>query len=241
MKLKTGEIVMKGAPLSRGIAIGKPFFFTIIDDDTPEFTIPQKDIEGEVKRYYSALQKAKHDIRQLQKKLERERIIDGAEILNAHLEIMQDPLMTTSIESDIRKTRRNAEIVLRTFVKEFQSKFQSLDSYFNERFKDVQDICRRVMGYLRVSIRISLADLPPSSIVFSQDLTASDTAEADVAKIAAFVTAAGGATSHAAIVAKAKGIPLVSHLDFTKIEPFNKIKKVIVDGRTGEIIFNPTQ
>ena len=239
ISVKGQEILLKGTPICRGIAIGKPFFFTFIDDSVPEFSIAPSDVENEVLRYQRAIAHSREDIRTLQKKLENERILEGVAILDAHLQMMQDPLLTRQIETEIRTTRKNAEYVFLNIVKQYQQKFNSIaDPFFRERFKDIQDISRRVLGYLRESVRVSLADIPPNSIIFADDLTASDTAEANSGQIGAFVTQVGGATSHAAIVAKAKGIPYVSSVNFEKIEAARN-GLVIVDGRTGEIFINP--
>ena len=54
-----------------------------------------------------------------------------------------------------------------------------------------------------------------------------------------FVTQSGGAISHAAIVAKAKGIPYVGSIDYEKVQ-INKDQWVIVDGRIGKVIINPS-
>lgn len=235
------SLLIKGSSISRGIAIGKPFFFTLVEDDIPEFAIVPEEVAEEVSRYYRAIEHSIEDILRLKKKLVKEKIHEGAEILDTHLQIMQDPLLTIEVENEIRKTLKNAEFVFQTFINQYQEKFQSIaDPYFRERFKDIQDIYRRVMGYLRESIRVSLADLPHSSVVFSQELTASDVAEANGQRVIAFVTTTGGSTSHAAIVAKAKGIPYVSHVDFEQI-PFTSISLVIVDGRKGEVVLNPNE
>lgn len=241
MKIKKFKTCLKGAPICRGIAIGKPFFFKLVEDDVPEFTIPSKDIEEEIQRYSEAISRSKEDVKRLQRKLKREKILEGAEILDAHLEMMQDPILTESIEKKIRETRKNAEFVFQDTINQYHKKFQTIaDPLFRERFKDIQDISRRVMGYLRQSVRVSLADIPPNSIVFSEDLTASDTAEANVGCVSAFVTESGGATSHAAIVAKSKGIPYVTDVKLNLITALDENSLVIVDGRKGDVIFSPS-
>jgi len=240
MKVKHSEIRLKGASICRGVAIGKPLFLTLTDDHVPEFTIPVRDIDDEISRYIHAVASSKEDLQRLLLKLKEERILEGAAILDAHLQMMQDPLLTTQVEQEIRNTRKNAEFVFHSLINQYQKKFQSLpDPFFRERFKDIQDISRRVMGYLRKSVRISLAELPPNSIVFSLELSATDAAEADVACVKAIVTEIGGMTSHAAIVAKAKGIPYVTDVAFQKIMNIDDDCIVIVDGRTGDLIFYP--
>jgi phosphoenolpyruvate-protein phosphotransferase (PTS system enzyme I) len=242
MKVRERQVCVKGAPICRGIAIGKPFFFTFIDDAVPEFAIPLKDIDEEIARYRNAMKRSREDVKRLQKKLKKEKILEGAAILDTHIQMMLDPLLTDHIEEEIKKSRKNAEFIFHNIVNQYQKKFQSLaDPFFRERFKDIQDISRRVMGYLHESVRVSLADIPSDSVVFSDDLTAFDTAEANVASVKAFVTQKGSATSHAAIVAKAKGIPYITDIPFEKLLELDHDDNVIVDGRTGDIIFFPTK
>lgn len=233
------ETAYKGVPISRGIAIGKAFFFRQVELQTPEFAIAASDIDNEIARYHRAVEKSREDIVRLQDKLKEECIHEGADILGAHLQIMQDPLMTVAVEAEMRETKKNAEFVFDSLIKKYQKKFQSIkDSFFRERFKDIQEISKRVEGYLRQSVRLTFADVPPGSIVVVDELSASDAAEAKGNEIGAIVTRSGGATSHAAIVAKAKGIPFVCNVP-VESELFNEETVVIVDGRTGDVIFNP--
>lgn len=240
MKLKTHETFLRGHPICRGIAIGRPFFFAFVEDDIPDFHVSANDIEAEVNRYRKAVQRGEEDILRLRKQLEQERIIEGAAILEAHQQMMQDPLLTFEVEKQIRASRKNAESVFQSVIKQYQKRFSSIsDPFFRERFKDLQDISRRVLSYLRQSVRFSLADIPAGSIIFARDFTPSDIAEANNAKASALVAQSGSSTSHAAIVAKAKGIPYVANVDFEGID-LNNETDVIVDGRTGDIIVNPT-
>jgi len=148
---------------------------------------------------------------------------------------------TEQVENEIYKTRKNAEMALHTLILLCQQKFDALaDPFFRERFKDIQDISRRIMSHLRVSVRVSMANIPQNSIVCSRELSASDTAEANMARVEAFVTEHGGATSHAAIMARARGTPYVSSIPFEALIP-HQHSTVIVDGRTGEIILNPSK
>ena len=240
MSVNIQEICLRGVPICRGIAIGTPFFFTLKEEEIPEVTIPRRNVDGEVSRYIRAVSLSKKDVKKLQKKLKGEKIAEGVAILDTYLQMMQDPLLTTEIEREIRNTRKNAEFVFQSFISQCQKKFQSFDPFFRERFKDIQDVSKRVMGYLRESDRITIGDIPADSIVFSRELSASEAAEANVSSISAFVTAYGGATSHAAIVAKAKGIPYVTDVSYDRITPLIDLAlPVIIDGRTGNVIFNP--
>lgn len=241
MVTKTQEILLTGTAICRGIAIGKPFFFSMDEEAPAEFTVTAGQIDTEIERFRQASERACEEIKMLQDKLQLEQAFDGAAILDAHLQIMSDPLLKERVEDQIRSTLKNADFVFQNIISEYQKKFNSMsDPFFRERFKDIQDLSRRVVGYLREIDRECLANIPQDSIVFAHDLTAYDTAEANGSLVSAFVTKHGGSTSHAAIVAKAKGIPYVSSVDFDSIEGIQDAI-VIVDGRTGEIIINPSE
>lgn len=234
----TQEIRLKGLPICRGIAIGKPFFFHVVENEIPDYKIEKNDIEKEVSRFHQAIAKTRDDIRRLQKQLEIEQIIEGTQILDAQLQMMQDPLITDNVEIEILNSSRNAEIVFHEIITRFQEKFDTFsDPIFSERFKDIQDISRRVMSYLLDNV-VSNSDIPKGSIVFARELTTSDIAEANKSSVIAFVSHFGGTTSHAAIVAKAKGIPYITSVEYESVESF-KDCDLILDARTGDIIVNP--
>jgi phosphotransferase system enzyme I (PtsI) len=203
MKSASSEIQIRGIPICRGIAIGKSFFFDYVQDAIPEFQIPDSQIEQEIEHYRQAVKRSENDVKTLKKQLEIDGAHEGAAILEAHLQILQDPLLVEQIEKEIRIKRKNAEHVFHINIQEFQRKFSSMtDPFFRERFKDLQSISRRIMGYLREEVNTSLNNIPLNSIVFAHELAASDSAEAKVGSVSAFVTQCGGMTSHAAIVAK---------------------------------------
>ena len=235
------EDIVKGSPICRGIAIGKPFFLNRDEFTIFETRIPLASMQHEIERYRHALSRSKQDIKRLQKQLEIESAGDGILILEAQLEMLRDPLLTIEIEKEIRKNKKNVEFVFQQALLRYQERFKALnDSFFAERFQDLQDLSRRIFGYLQESGNLSLSDVPPNSIVCALELTASDAASAHKFCVSAFVTETGGATTHAAIVARAKGIPYIANVSLQVLKE-NAENSIIVDGRTGKIILNPSQ
>ncbi len=232
---------LRGLPISPGIAIGKPFFFNVVDDVIPQYEVPEEDVQEELARYQEALQKCREEVVFLQKDLQRQELAEGANILEAHLGMLEDPFLTDDVERKIKESKKNAEYVFHTLMEQYAARFQGIeDPFFQERFKDVVGISRRILSILRKTERSSLVRVPKGSIVFAYELTASDTAEADTDAVAAFVTASGGSTSHAAIVAKAKGIPYVTNVEFERDQVLGG-KSAVVDGRTGDILIDPAE
>lgn len=236
------ESHFQGSPVCRGVAIGKPLFLHVEEEEPiPEFTVAEDRVEYEIDRYRYALSRSREELSSLQQQLEKEKLHEGVNILDAQLQMMEDPLLTTNIENAVHQSRKNVESVFQTYIDQYQTKFSGLeDPFFRDRFKDIQDISHRILGHLcRGKPRISLANVPPDSILFAYELSASDMAAVSTASVNGVVTEQGGAASHAAVVANAKGTPFVSNILLNRIDS-KQHKLAIVDGRTGEVILSPS-
>ena len=235
------EVILRGLPISKGIGIGLPVFFSGIDDDVAEVLIPQKEIEGEIFRYRRALDLSRKDLENLQKMSLHEGPPEIVAILGTHLEMMQDPLITSGIEQKIRDTQQNTELIFHHLIQEYKLRFSTLqDNYFQERIRDIVDVSRRILGHLRPLGHARMAEIPHNSIILTNELVPSETVEANSSLVSGFVTAAGGITSHAAIIARAKGIPYVANVD-VKLLKRVELTSLIVDGSQGIVIINPTR
>jgi phosphoenolpyruvate-protein phosphotransferase (PTS system enzyme I) len=234
------ELWLQGAPVSEGIAIGVPFFLTALEEDSvPEFPIAVGEIEGEIARYRQALFSSREDLERLQVDLATEGSSDVAVIIDTHIQMLDDPLITTHMEERIRNMRQNTESVFRSVINEYEKRFsQTCDSFFQQRLIDVMDVSNRILEHLCPKQKISLIEIPLDSIVFAKELNPSCTAEMQASRVRAVVTERGGGNSHAALIARAKGIPFVASIDIRRLHNAHR-RSVIVDGMTGEVILNP--
>lgn len=236
---KEKEIRLHGFPICSGIAIASPFFFYDIDEKIPEVKVTGNEIEKEVDRFWRAIKSSEKDLEIMKSRLLSEGGKEGAAILSSHIEMMRDPEITHRIEREIRSRGKNTEYVFKSVVKDYEKQFSKInDQFFRERVKDFQDISRRIISHLRKKERRTLASLNSKVIVFADALSPSDTAEARSEFIEAFVTKSGSETSHVAIMAREKGIPFVSNVDFPDLNR-DLSPIVIVDGRSGHVIINP--
>lgn len=235
------EIFLQGASVSEGIAIGMAFFWPLFsEEDTPEFPISIGEVDTEISRYRTALFSSKEDLRKLQSDLEKDESTEVVSLIDTHIQMLDDPLITTHVEDKIRIQLRNTESVFRSVIKDYETRFfERNDSFFNERFVDVLDISNRILGHL--SNRTGqFFEIPPGSIIFAKELTPSHTAAATCSKTCGFVTQKGGGNSHTSLIARAKGLPYVSNIDIQNVEEVQG-KCVIVNGFTGEVIINPNE
>lgn len=233
------ETILKGVSVSSGIGIGRPFLVATPKMVPKRFPIP--DLHDEIKRYQNAVDASIYDLQDLQRQLREEKAYEGIKVLDTHLQLLQDPIMTSEIIKEIKRTNKSGMTVLHRALLSFKSRFGSLSNpFFQERFLDFQDVCDRVMNHLQRKVHLALSNLPRGSIIFADDLTPSEVATLKIGMVAGLVTKRGGMTSHAAIIAKSKGIPYVAHLDFSQVK-FPSESLIIVDGRKGEVFFHPEQ
>ncbi len=234
------EIVLRGSPISKGIGIGFPVFLNV-DGEISEECVPKKEVEEEIHRYRNALDLSRKDLESLQRESLEKGHSEVALILESHLEMMKDPFITSGVEKKVRETGQNIEVIFHHLIDEYRDRFNLLkDSYFRERIRDIEDVSQRILGHLRPFNRMKLSDVPHNSVILADELVPSETVEANVSLVSAFVTESGGLTSHAAIVARAKGIPYVANVDL-KFLKNGELKSLIVDGSQGIIIINPEE
>ncbi len=241
MKLVTREIRIKGTKISPGLVMGRAAFFFLTAHEVKEEILSQGEVLGEVTRFREALLHSKKEIEKLKETLKEEKALDGVTVLEAHLHLLEDPEIIPVVEDEIKKRQRNAAYIFDQVIDDFRKKFYAMeDPFFRERFKDLEDVSRRILSYLNHQTRVNFLSFPKDSVIFAKEISASDAAEANPSEIKAFVTEFGGEAAHAAIVARAKGIPYLSNLPLN-LDLISEGDLVIVDGHLGELIINPSE
>lgn len=225
----TKEIYIKGIPISGGVAIGKLYFLDRPDDSTlPDFPITDAEVDKEVQRYRRAVSSSFRDLNELYTASAKEGSFEAVTIIDSHMQILADPVITNCVEEKIRQMLRNAESVFRLVMSEYE-----------QRFSDVKDIFKRILYYLIHPTEVKISNIPQNSIVFASEIFPSDAAEASHRHVLAFITKFGGDTSHTALIAKSKGIPFIAGVDSQILTEY-VLSDVIMNGETGEIIINPS-
>ena len=235
------ELRLKGIPVSDGVAIGELFFLPVDAEAViPEFDIEEHLIEPEIARYRSALHNSREDLLFLKFSLEKEGTKEALEIMEAHMQMLEDPLFTLHVEGSVRLVKKNAEAIFSQAIREYEKKFSRIkDPFFQQRIVDVLDVSKRILDHLMQKNKIDVSEIPQNAIVFAKELVPSHTAAIQASRIGAFVTLHGGGSSHTALIARAKGIPYVSNIDFGSLGILGSAF-IIVDGKSGEVIVNPS-
>jgi len=183
MPQNSEEVILRGIPISKGVGIGFPVFFASAEEHVPEVAISKKEIDFEIDRYRRALDMSRKDVETLQRLSLNDGPSEVVSILGTHLEMMQDPLLTSVIEERIRDMQRNTESIFHHIIEEYKVRFSRLqDHYFQERIRDIVDVSRRILGHLRPVERVKMGEMSHNSIILTHELVPSETVEANASK-----------------------------------------------------------
>lgn len=234
------ELRLKGAAVSEGVAIGNLFFLPSTPNETiPEYAIDGEKAEVEVIRYRRAVSASRDELLFLKFSLEKEGSKEALEVIEAHVQMLEDPLITTQVDELIRGLKKNAESIFSQVIREYERKFAKIkDPYFQQRIVDILDLSKRILGHLLDRPKFDFSKIPQNSILVAQELSPSHTAAMQISRVAAFITQHGGGSSHAALIARAKGIPYICNVDLEHLRGKDSVS-VVVDGELGEVIVSP--
>jgi len=230
---------LKGIPAAPGVAMGKALFFDSEAVSVPRRPITPEQVSAEVLRFEEGLIKTRHQILGIQKKVSEELGQEHAEILNAHLLVLEDQSVREEIIQGLKAQLLNVEAIFNDVIRRYLRAFSKTeDEYLRERTADIEDVRKRVLRNLLGQRSDTLAHLEESVIIVARDLSPSETAQMHRSHVLAFVTDIGGRTSHTAIMAKSLEIPAVVGLEVAT-KRIQKGDFLIVDGTRGEVVINP--
>jgi phosphoenolpyruvate-protein phosphotransferase (PTS system enzyme I) len=232
---------LRGTGVSPGIAVGRALVME--RDAAPVFRLalsPDR-VEGEVRRLQEAIEASREQLRVVKERLSREVGAPHAYIFDAHLLMLDDPLLRERAVEIVRGEAVNAEWALRAVSERLHTLFsQFSDVYLRERSTDLDDVIGRIQLNLRGSSEApSLSRLPGPVVLVAGDLRPSEAAELDWDQVLAIVTDIGSSTYHTAIIARSLGIPAVAGLkEATRQIPPGSL--VAVDGTRGDVVVEPS-
>ena len=227
--------MLNGKGVSEGIGLGKAIILK--NEEIKPEKIKIEDVELEKQNFYNAIHNVEEDIEKLITKL------SGTEkdIMQAYLMILQDPTLIQETIEIIEKEKCNAayatEIGFDNIIKIFE---EMEDPYMSARSSDIADMKKKVLNKILNKKEVNLSQLPPNTILITNELTTSDTAKLNLENISGIITEVGGVNSHMAIMARTHEIPAIVGIKHI-IKQINENDVIAMNGGTGEIFINPTE
>lgn len=114
------------------------------------------------------------------------------------------------------------------------------DNYLRERLSDLNDLSNRLIRHLMGDENANGDRLPSDAILVARNLGPAELLDYDRAKLRGIVLAEGTPNSHAAIVARAIGVPMLGQVEGI-VGLADPGDQVILDGNTAQVFLLPTQ
>ncbi|MBI2421671.1 MAG: phosphoenolpyruvate--protein phosphotransferase [Candidatus Hydrogenedentes bacterium] len=232
------ELALRGIGVSPGIAIGPALLFDVDRYDVPHFAI--SDTALELARFNVAVEKTRIYLNNIYRSVTAQLGKKHADIFEAHLMLLDDVMIRQEVSERIEAEKINVEYILNSLTQRYVKVLQAVDEpLIQERTADLLDVLDRIMRNLLDAEKKNLQALEKPQIILAHEIAPSDTASIDLKHTLGLVLDTGSATSHAAILARALGIPAVMGIKHASscVEPDST---VVLDGVSGVVIFNPT-
>lgn len=208
--------------------------------------IPAADIPVEQERLAAAIQRIIQKLEQLIPRVSERIGATEANIFTALKMMVQDEELHRKLSETVERNKCSAEAAVVQVFTEYELLLESTgDEYIRERTSDLVDLKNHLLKELGSSESpfrcegLENCSEGRSRVVAAAELTPSITVNFDVYETQGFVAERGGETSHAAILARALGIPAVCGIkDVTSMLKCGEY--VLVNGYTGEVIRHPS-
>jgi phosphoenolpyruvate-protein phosphotransferase len=228
---QTGKL--RGVIASRGLAVGR--------------AVPLKGAEVQVVEAgkgigheSEAFERARAEVRARLEQLAASAPGTAREVIAAHLEFLDDWELVAAARRAIARGK-SAGFAWRRAVRDSADTLRALgDPRMSERVDDLLDLESQVLLTLHGAEPIVIRDLPERAILVAEDLKPSQLVSLDATRLAGICLAAGGPTSHVAILAAAMGVPALVALGPSVLDVAEGTW-IVLDAEQGSLVTAPDQ
>ena len=236
-------IVLHGYAAGGGIAIGRAHLVRRGVAEVPQLDLPPEALAAEAERYEAAVKTTRRQLEQLRSAIPENAPTELGAFISLHLMLLADVTLSREPVDILFERQINAEWALSIQTERLSRQFDDIgDEYLRTRKQDMLQVVERIQKNLAgQSTEINLdANLLDDTILIAHDLSPADTVYFKDQRIEGFVTDAGGATSHTAILGRSLNIPSVIGLGNARAL-ISEHEWVVVDGITGTLIIEPDE
>jgi phosphoenolpyruvate-protein phosphotransferase len=236
------EATLTGRSISPGLAMGPAW---VVSDPLrwggPTTSIGNDDVENELIRLWHSFEQTLAEVDQYAQRIEREFDAALAGIFRAHGEMLRSLFASGELERELRESLLTAEAVVGRVLQRWYRKIEAIENQtFRQRADDVLDLGRVIIRRLRGEQGAGFQAVPEGSIVVAQHLLPSDIVLLPRSRVAAVVVEALGQGSHAALLAREKGIPTIAGFPGI-LSRIGSSTELLVDGFRGTLVVAPQE
>ncbi|MFQ6371343.1 phosphoenolpyruvate--protein phosphotransferase [Shewanella sp. YIC-542] len=237
VKSREKQILFQGTPASNGIAIAHALVLG------GEISLQQPnrkalDVNVELERLSGAVTRCRNNLGTLTQRFDREQDQEVVAIFSALTLLLDDSSLGGEYVREVEQGWCAESAISRVSLR-YIEQFRAMDDpYIKERASDIHDLGQKVLRQLIEPDRLVLdSDKPVILVTKEADTTL--LAEFPRAKLAGIVTELGGVNSHAAIFARALGIPALTGVQQVLASNIDR-KMVVLNATRGQLMVSPS-
>lgn len=234
------EARLFGTSISPGWGGGKAWIpADILRPAWEDRIIPPAAVAAELGRIQAAVRQTRGELDESARRIEEQLSGTLADIFRAHGRMLDELLSSGEFELELRTSLVDAPSAVRRVFRRWHEKFLSLKGEtFQQRADDVADLGRKMVRHLEGQEGPRLKNLPAGHVLVLQRLMPSDVVVLVPGSVAAVVVESLGQGSHAALLAREKGIPTVAELPGV-VDQIRPGDDLLVDAYRGMVIIAP--
>ncbi|HEV7268338.1 MAG TPA: phosphoenolpyruvate--protein phosphotransferase [Falsiroseomonas sp.] len=240
------EVVIRGIPVSPGVAVGIVFDTTEPPAEAPRRSIEPDAADAEKQRLAAAVVTSRKQVGKLKMRLSvlpEEAQEELEPLLDAYAMMLGDSRLIRGARKRIEQGLLAAETAVADEADAIAGAILATrdddKAGLRRRAGEVREIARRLTRNLTKNPFRSFKDVPEGAILVAEELTPADAALLDPSRIAGVATEEGGADGHTSIMLRALGIPaLLGAPGLT--EAARRGDAAVLDGAAGSLALHPT-
>jgi len=231
--------IITGVAISPGLALGPIHVVRAAADGVPVWSIAPDEVEQEVERLRAALRAAGDEMQRRQRLVAAQAGEKDAQIFAVHRMILQDPAALAEVEGTLREQRINAEGAVQRLVQRLEATLGRMEGNSVRSYAaDLSDPWHSVLEVLMQRGRQEVVAGGDDYVLAAAELTPHVVTYLERERVLGLIAETGGRFSHAAVLARAFGIPCVVGLPGL-LSRLEQGMEVVVDGSRGTVRLRP--
>ena len=220
-------------PASPGIRIGQVRMLR--SPAAPDDRGPTGTPTAEWRRIVEAVAAVRREIERIKAVAAQEVGLQEAQIFDAHLMLLGDAVVLADVKHRIN-SGAGAVTAWVDALAVVENQWSELpDPYLRARAEDVRAVSTQVLAALTGAPAVAMTG---PGILIAKELTPAQAAELDPDAVQGIILAYGSPSSHAAILARSRGIPAVVAAGPGVLD-LAEGTTIVIDGATGELVIDP--
>jgi phosphotransferase system enzyme I (PtsP) len=227
-----------GLPGAPGIALGTAVVVYPPADLRAVPDRPADDPAREERSFRDAIEHIQEEVRRLRQDLDRTLSSMDRALFDTYAMILDSPQIVETTVEAIHQGNWAPGALRRTIERHTRRFDEMQDPYLRERGTDIRQLGNRILEHLQGTSG-TRRDYPADTILIGRQLSTIDLGLVPRDRLRAIVSAEGSSLSHAAIFARALGIPAVMGVVAPRLEQWDG-QEVVANGNRGAVYVSPS-